>query len=212
MAQDIKCDQIDENTTDAGVTIEQVQLTDSHIVLKEITAQGVADTDTTRLYSKEDKELHIKGDDSVEKKLYSIPSGSFKSVFFEAPFDSFKLYFKTKVIVTDGQERFTFKIPSDFVSLYKLCLIGIVSSGAAGTGKDIDLYSSYGAAGEDYNAHTESDTATTYNFLGKTDKLVEINISSVFSSVSKDDYCGLRIVHNTIGGDIDYLGILLEYL
>lgn len=105
----------------------------------------------------------------------------------------------------------TFSVPHDFVSIINLSLIGIISAGAAGASKDIDLNSSYGTVGESYIQHVQSDTLTLYNFTGLADKWAEINIAPLFASLSANDHCGLLINHNGIGGAIYYLGINLRY-
>jgi hypothetical protein len=118
---------------------------------------------------------------------------------------------RTRVVVGTGGQRFTFAIPSDFVSLSSVNLIGIISAGAAGASKNIDLSSDYGAIGEAYNLHSESDTATTYDFTGKANQYAAIDLSVVLSSLSANDYVGIFVDHNSIGGDIDYVGIKLVY-
>lgn len=118
---------------------------------------------------------------------------------------------RTREIGGTGAHRFTFSIPSDFVSLVSCDLIGIISTGAAGSGRDIDLSSDYGAIGEAYNIHTESDTTTTYDFTGKANQYASIDISTVLSSLSAGDFVGVFVDHNAIGGSIDYIGIKLIY-
>lgn len=108
--------------------------------------------------------------------------------------------------------RFEFQMPSDFLSITRLVLIASPSAGAAGSGKDIDLFSDYATIGELFNAHSESDTTTTYDFTGDTDKLIEMDISGVFSSVTALDMCGVFVDHNAIGGTLRYFGIQLDYL
>ena len=77
--------------------------------------------------------------------------------------------------------------------------------------KDIDLYSNYHAAGENYNNHSESDTTSTYDFTGMTDKGIEIDISGIFSNIQAGDLCGIQVDHKSIGGAIDYLDVYGEY-
>lgn len=239
MAKDIKCDTIDENTADAGVTIEGLQLVDSilktdtisektsevgvtidsvfnkdgHVILPYEIVPISAVANKVMLYSKSDEELYIKGDDSVNKKLISVPSTVHKSIFFTAPFAIGGSLgdFKVLSIGASSSNRFTFNIPPDFVTLQKLVLIYSAASGANGSGKNIDLTSDYGAISEQYNNHSESDTSSTYT-IEAVGEMAELNISGVFSSIAAGDYCGLLVSHSAIGGSIDYLGTLLEYL
>ncbi len=106
---------------------------------------------------------------------------------------------------------FTFYIPEDFNSLISLTLFAFPSVDVAGPGKDIDLFSQYCSVGESYNMHESSEVLTVYDFTGMADKLIEIDISGVYDFISAGDFCGLRVLHNDIGGDIYYLGILLKY-
>lgn len=110
-----------------------------------------------------------------------------------------------------GAQRFNFTVPADFGSLVSLDLIGIPSSGAAGSGKDIDLFSDYGAIGENFANHSESDTTTVYDFTGDTDLFITIDLSGIFTSLAVGDLCGCQIDHNAIGGGIDYKCIKMVY-
>jgi hypothetical protein len=119
--------------------------------------------------------------------------------------------YRVRAIGTTGSYRFTFNIPNDFTSLTKLVMIISPTSGAAGSGKDIDLSSNYGSVGEAQNEHSESDTTTTYDFTGDADKFVELDISIVFSSIAAGDICGLFVDHKGTGGTINYFGVRLDY-
>jgi hypothetical protein len=118
--------------------------------------------------------------------------------------------YRVKSLIGSGADRITFMIPHDFTSLTELVLVGITSAGAAGAGKDIDLYSDYAGAGEDAQTHQESDTTSTYT-IPAANTMWEFDISGVFSSLSAGDYCGVQIDHKSIGGTIYYLGIRLKY-
>lgn len=110
-----------------------------------------------------------------------------------------------------GAGRFTFLTPHDFVSLVSLQLVGIVSAGADGAARDIDFFSSYGAIGELSTTHGSSDSASTYDLTGQTDKFYAFDISSLYASLAAGDFAGLLVDHKGIGGGIDYVGILLRY-
>lgn len=110
-----------------------------------------------------------------------------------------------------GANRFNFAVPDDFGTLTSLELVGIPMAGAAGASKDIDLFSDYGAIGENFAAHSESDTTTLYDFTGDTDLFISIDLSVVFSSLAAGDFCGCQVDHNSIGGGIDYKLIKMVY-
>lgn len=110
-----------------------------------------------------------------------------------------------------GAHRFSFYVPFDFASLLELYLVGICSAGAAGPGKNIDLYSEYAALGQLRTTHAQASTLPTYDFTGQADRVVQINLAPVFSFLAAGDYCGLQVDHLGIGGGIDYLGIRMRY-
>jgi len=114
-------------------------------------------------------------------------------------------------IGSNAQGYFSFYIPDDFNSLVSLKIIGIVSPAAAGTGKDIDLFTNYAQHGELYNTHAETDTTTTYDLSAESNRLYELDISGVFTGITAGDHCGIEVDHNSIGGSIYYLNIELEY-
>jgi hypothetical protein len=116
--------------------------------------------------------------------------------------------FRVRSIAGTGAFRFTFNVPLDFVSLVSIEAIGIPAF--TGDAKNIDLASDYGAIGETYNTHSESDTISTYSGF-VTNKVYALNLASVFTALAAGDYCGVLIDHVTIGGSINYLGILLKY-
>ena len=134
-----------------------------------------------------------------------------KEYFFLADYDANFLTYRVKSLGGSGTQRFTFAVPDDFVSLNYVKLIGSISAGAAGSGKNIDLSSNYGKDGENDNQHAETNTTITYDFTGLSGKKAGIDVSSVFSSLSAGDVCGLQIDHNAIGGTINYYSIELDY-
>ena len=144
--------------------------------------------------------------------IYNRPvSITKKHIFFLADYDANYLTYRAKTVAGSGIQRFTFAIPSDFVSLNSINLIGSPNAGAALAARNIDLYSTYGKSGEADAAHTQSDTIITYDLSGQTAKKVKFDIASVFSSIEANDICGLQIEHQAIGGTITYYCIELIY-
>ena len=138
-------------------------------------------------------------------------TGRTREVFYPADLNGTLGDFRVRTIALNSSFNFNFFVPDDFATLTELVLVGIPSAGAAGSGKDIDLNSDYGAIGQSRTTHSESDTATTYDFTGDTDNFVEIDISGVYSALAAGDYAGLLLKHNSLGGSISYLGIRLKY-
>ena len=148
---------------------------------------------------------------TVKDALETLDSnGSKNTIYFKVESDANLGNHRGQAISGTGAFRFEFEIPFDFQSIDKLVLRACPGSGAAGTGKNIDLFSDYMGTGELFNIHTESDTTSTYD-TGVADTLFELDISGVFSSVQPLDLCGILVDHNSVGGTIYYLSIQLEY-
>lgn len=213
MAKDIKCDIIDENTADEGVTVENVKLKDSFIELPEIATPANAPTDKIRLYFKSDGNIYVLDEAGAESQLQKSAGAAAKSAFYRAEANSNYNNYRTRSVGTGGNHRFTFDVPDDFATLVYLWLVGAPTGGAAGAAKDIDLASNYGRInqGESVIFNQETDTASTYDFSGLADTWVGIDISGVFSSLVAGHSCGVLVDHNGIGGSIEYRGIRIGY-
>jgi hypothetical protein len=118
--------------------------------------------------------------------------------------------FRVRVIPANGDFNFSFPVPPDFSALVSAEMIGIINAGAAGAGKNIDLFSDYGAVGEAFNNSSEADTTSTYTIPG-TNSIWAFDVSSVLSGIAAGDFVGLHIDHQLIGGTIDYIGLRLRY-
>lgn len=115
-------------------------------------------------------------------------------------------------IASNGNDYFTFQTPNDFGILSAIKAVGIPTGGAAGAAKDIDLFSDYAKLGESATINTESNTTDVYDLTGTSGFITSIDLSTVFSNLEANHFCGVNIDHKTIGGAIDYLGIELEYI
>jgi len=108
--------------------------------------------------------------------------------------------------------QLTFYIPFDFTSIVDLVLSFILTTGADGPNRNIDLESDYGKVGELYNQNSETDTTTVYDFTGLANRIVEIDISQVYSNLDGGHYCGLSVDPKPpLKGKMDILGIRLRY-
>ena len=103
--------------------------------------------------------------------------------------------------------RFTFFVPHDLVSLTELVVLGIPL--ASFVDQQIDLTSDYGATGEQYNNHSESDIGGL--FSATAGEVTAFDVSSVFSALAAGDRCGVLFDHKGIGTTIHYIGIRLRY-
>jgi hypothetical protein len=115
--------------------------------------------------------------------------------------------FATLSLGANGTANFTFSVPPDYTTLVSLQLVVIAASTAAAL--DIDISSDYGAAGEAYNTNSESNTTSTFSVT--VDQLSGLDISSVFSALAANDFCGIFVDHNAIGQTLYYLGVFLRY-
>jgi hypothetical protein len=80
---------------------------------------------------------------------------------------------------------------------------------ASFSNKGIYLSSVYGAVGEAYNTHAETDNAKTFSGTGN--QWIAINVASVFTALAAGDICGVRVDHQSIGTTINYIGVRLRY-
>lgn len=131
-----------------------------------------------------------------------------KEVFFNATDYNVNVGdFRMRSIGGTASHRFTFAVPDDFVSLTSLELLAV--SNGTNTGRDIDISSDYGAVGENYFNHSETDTTSTYDFT--VNEITALDISGIYSSLAAGDFCGLFVDHNSVGFGINYLGIKMVY-
>lgn len=115
---------------------------------------------------------------------------------------------RVRSISGTGNHRFIFVIPTDFVSLISLSLVGIST---VTTSADIDVSSDYGKDGENYNHHSEArDGGTTPTAL-TADQVERFDLSDVFSAIEAGDACGFNWDHNSIGGTMYFWGVELRY-
>jgi hypothetical protein len=133
-----------------------------------------------------------------------------KSIFYNSEGDGNIDNYRSRSVGGSGTFRFNGRFPVDLTTVTKIVAIASPNAAAAGTGKDIDIYSSYAASGEAINNHTESDTTTTYD-TGTTDNFFELDLSGIFTTPAANDMFGVLIDNNIGLGTINYYGILVEY-
>lgn len=59
--------------------------------------------------------------------------------------------------------------------------------------------------------HSESDSTSIFDLTGKTDELIVFDLTGILTNVQSEDFVGITIDHNAIGGAIDYLGVDIHY-
>jgi len=103
----------------------------------------------------------------------------------------------------------SFKVPHNFTSLTSAEIIVWEDTGTYGTA-NLDIGANYGAAGENYNIHAETDRASTYNLVQN--KFTAIDVSGILTSLAANDYVSIRI-SNEDGGTFDLwvVGLRLRY-
>jgi len=137
--------------------------------------------------------------------------GGIGSAFVAVPDPNITLgLFRLFDLGPSSAQRFVFNVPSDFVSLIKIVLIGLPTSGSAGPAKPINIVSEYSTLAEPFNNHSESNIGSTFD-TGAISQFFEIDLSPVFSVLAASDKASFIIAHNAVGGNIRYLGNLLEY-
>ena len=136
-----------------------------------------------------------------------------QSVFFPSETNSSHGPYPTLALNTNSSGGFSFNVPEDFGTLVSIEVIGIPTGGAASAARNIDISSVYGTIGESFDFHTDADTAITFDLSGTEDQLYAFDVGSVFDSeaLSAGDFGAVEMEHNSVGGIIDYIGILLVY-
>lgn len=94
--------------------------------------------------------------------------------------------------VTGTSGHVSFLVPLDFLSIVSAILV--VVAGQTASGQDVDINSDYGAIGQAYSAHSESDTASTYDWTNL--QLEEIDVSGILTALAAGDYCGIKMTSN----------------
>jgi len=107
--------------------------------------------------------------------------------------------------------NFNFWTSADFTTLASATVIGIPSAGAAGAARDIDLDSTYGDVGMSVTQYAETDTAITYDLTGTSGQFYAMDVSSVLNNLGPSQFGGINIDHNSVGGTIEYLALLLRW-
>jgi len=107
--------------------------------------------------------------------------------------------------LTSGQSNyFVFSIPENFRSLQKLQVVIIPDASET---IQFDARASYAAPGEDQEAHTGTITNSTQAVTS--DKLAELDISSLLEDVGAGDYVGLQFTSNT--SSLRVIGLKVKY-
>lgn len=201
-----------QNADDVTVGLTGVNVFSIHQPITGTSPAADSLTDTLT-YASGDNSITIDGNSATDTLDFRLAAAFRPTRVVFIPVDhgsNFSVY-RTRSVGSAGSWRLDFNVPYDFTSIVSLEIIGIVSAGAAGAAKNIDLTSEYGALNEVYNTHTSTDTTSTYDLTGYTNKFYNLNIAPLFPALAAGDFCGIFVDHKGIGGSIDYLGIRLRY-
>lgn len=104
-----------------------------------------------------------------------------------------------------------FKVPHDFTAITnaEFIVIPLFTDGTA----NWDIDSDYGAVGQAYNVHSESDNATTYNVVANQLFAVDLDdaVNGILDALAADDYVGIKIKLADAGDDFHALGVRFKY-
>jgi len=107
----------------------------------------------------------------------------------------------------NGEARMEFRVPTDFSSVFDIEMI-VIPGGTVASGATLTLNSDYGAPGELYDAHSESNS---FAYVSTLNVVKSIDVSSVFSSLAPSDSCGLKVDNLSVTGGYLLLGLLFCY-
>lgn len=148
------------------------------------------------------------GGDVPLSQLGNAPSAADKAIWVDVPSPAAnKGDFRVDAVGATGNMRINFVAPFDFVSLDSCIIVGIPN--ATFTNQGIDLESDYGAIGEAFNNHSESEVANLYS--GTINTFFSLSVAPVLSSLAAGDFVGITVTHGSIGTTINYIGLLLRY-
>lgn len=139
-------------------------------------------------------------------------SGQLKEIFYPAAPSTTANNYPVRRLSTSNNYSFIFSIPPDFGALDSLYIVAASAAAAAsGPNKNIDLFSSYGKLGESVTANTASNTTSLYT-IPAAGEFFSIDISYLYPNIEANDFAGIRLVQNSVGGNVDYFGVVLRYL
>jgi len=116
------------------------------------------------------------------------------------------------IIAGTGADQLSIYVPIDARSITSIKARFFVSSGAAGSGKDIDITTYYCEVGEPYNQYSQNDTTSTYDFTGYDDKLFELDITNLFTDIVAGMSGTINWDNNNIGGNLYMRKIIVNYI
>lgn len=139
-----------------------------------------------------------------------------KEIFYAATdYQNNYFNYRVKTIGASSSFRFVFFVPHDYISMVSMKMVAIVSPGAAGANRDIDISVDYGGLGDLFDRDSHTDTTTLYNFTGKTNKIEQvIDITTAIVPINPilpGDFVAVFVDHKSIGGNLYYLGVRLVY-
>lgn len=124
--------------------------------------------------------------------------------------------YRVRNIAGVGEHRFTIQIPSDVINLVDLWVVGVPA--ATFVDQSFTYNSSFGTSKENDQGPQDYDQfngTVTKNMSGTINKLVRFPIKEILTdggdTAQPGDMVGIRVDHNSIGTNIDYLGLIIGY-
>jgi len=154
----------------------------------------------------DDLTAHLKGIDDelpVTKEVFAAVSGH-NGTFNTASFHN------TTVSIDDGEfAAMILQVPHDFSSITDAVLV-VVPASNANASWNVDIEVIYGANGEANNAHSDTDTGSTYDWSTDDLDIVEIDISGLLGNLAAGDYVNVEVENNETD-DLGIYGVRLRY-
>jgi len=113
---------------------------------------------------------------------------------------------RVRAVGQNASFNISFEIPDDAIAILTIKVIAVL--GGTITSQSVSLTSDYGAVGEQYNNHSESQGITISATAGE---ITAFDVSGVFSSAVAGDHCGLTWQNNAIGQTFNYMKLELTY-
>ena len=170
-----------------------------------------ADVSTGDLYTSAMHNNYLGATGSLEylgdKELWVSVSGWFDdSAGTDKPLEYLGAFAVAPSLWANDVAFLNFRCPENFGTLTeaKIVVIPIATQAAA----DWDTTSAYGASGESYGTHVESNTVSTYNVTANI--LFEVDVSGILTALAASDYVGLRLYNKNDAHDVDVIGFFMR--
>jgi hypothetical protein len=141
----------------------------------------------------------------------NLPGVSSRSILYICDATSGGSNYRIRNMASGSATSISWEMPAELKVLTKAELLFWPAAGAATTGQNIDLETSFASVGESITIHQTSDTSTLYDLTGKTSVWCSIDFTTLMSAAVAGDICGVKVTLTATGGNLNVLGVRVTY-